>query len=558
MQKRHFWIIGSFAVVLAVITVFIYQNTKKESLASSRNITDFETDSLHFVYLLNKGNRIYALRDKMGSISESLVYFDSALVVAERINSPRMKAFSHFYIGNVYSAWNKQPEETIKHYKKASDIYKLMPEYIGHQYYLNYMLAHAYDKAGDSLKCTAILEDVYESLVLLPDSIKTELSFLSDYAWVSTNIGNYLLAEKFLDTYVKREYIQNNPESSNYLDHYYITRARIDILGKKNRNSSYTDSIKLALSQCSNNFDRQYYLNCLTVLYLASKEYKRAFETLEKEIELNVIINTGEITDILQKNKLLKQLNDTIKEKQIVDQKLNSRNLWLVICSSGIILLVVLFRLFQIKKNRTQIKKEARAKALFTKQLFQVIEDERKRIATDLHDGIGNELTTIKHSLSGNPESWKEKIDELIDEIRTISRNLHPAMFERVGLKITLEQLVERIQYRQNFMLTTEIDYHKGLNSAVELQVYRIIQEGITNMVRHGQAIAGKITVKETEQIVQIEIKDNGIGFDVQQTFEKGKAFGLHSILERSHAIGGVASIRSGKTGTVIDINIQK
>ena len=557
MNRRVLIAAGSM-ILLAGVFFFLPNQPEYKSVRTSGNNISFEEDSLHFIQLLTKGQEIYALRDKLESVQKSLVYFDSALVIAERLNNLQMKAAAHFYIGNVYNAWNGQPEKTIEHYQRTFDLYKQIPRQEARDYYLKYILAHAYDKAHDTLKCTEILNEVYESLNFTPEDVKMKLGFMAEYAWISANIGNYLLSEKFLDRHVDRKSIQNDPQNNNYLDHYYITRAKIDILGKKRVRSPYTDSIELSIGEHLSNFDKQYYFNSLSNLYLASKEYKKAFETRNKEIALSEKINSGEITNLLQKNQLSKQLNDTIKENQIIDYKLKIKNLWLLISGFLILLLLVSFRLFQIQKNRKQIKKETQMKTLFTKQLFKAIEDERKRIATDLHDGIGNELGAMKHLSAAPVEQWNTKIDSIIEEIRTISRNLHPVMFDRIGLKITLEQLVERVQYHQNFMLTTEIDYTTSLGSDVELQVYRIIQEAVTNIIKHANAIAEKITITENDRIVFVEIKDNGKGFNMKDILENGKSFGLLNIIERSRAIGGQAIIKSDNSGTLITIEIFK
>lgn len=558
-MSKQILIVAGCIITLAGIVFFLFNQSRYKAIrTSSDNNTSFEEDSLHFIQLLTKGQEIYALRDKIESVQKSLVYFDSALVIAERHDNIQMKAAVHFYIGNVYNAWNKQPEKTIEHYQKALDLYRLSPTQKTRDYYLKYILAHAYDKANDTIRCNEILNDIYTSLNFIAEDIKMEMSFIAEYAWVSTNIGNYLLAEKFLDRYVDRDLIQNDSRSNNYLDHYYITRARIDIFGKKRNYSPYTDSIESAIGEHLSNFDKQYYFNSLSNLYLASKEYKKAFETRAKENVLSEQINSGEITNLLQKNQLSKQLNETIKENQIIDYKLKIKNLWLLISGFLILLLLVSFRLFQIQKNRKQIKKETQMKTLFTKQLFKAIEDERKRIATDLHDGIGNELGVMKHFSTASAAQWNTKIDSIIEEIRTISRNLHPVMFDRIGLKITLEQLVERVQYHQNFMLTTEIDYTTPLNSDIELQMYRIIQEAVTNMVKHANAIAGKITITENEKAVLVEIKDNGKGFNRKEILENGRSFGLLNIMERSKAIGGRAIIKSDNSGTLITIEILK
>ena len=192
----------------------------------------------------------------------------------------------------------------------------------------------------------------------------------------------------------------------------------------------------------------------------------------------------------------------------------------------------------------------------FTKQLLENTEDERKRIASDLHDSISHELLDLKNSFRQDFPLVNKKIDSIINDIRSISRNLHPIMFDKTGLKANLEQFVERIQQQNDFMVSTEINYKGSLRSADELQIYRIIQEALSNIIKYAKAHAAKITMQEMSGNIFIEIRDNGKGFDVKETLKSSKSFGLHNIIERSRVVGGKANIKSSETGTVITINI--
>ncbi len=194
----------------------------------------------------------------------------------------------------------------------------------------------------------------------------------------------------------------------------------------------------------------------------------------------------------------------------------------------------------------------------FTKQLLETTELERKRIATDLHDSISHELLNLKSIFKQDIGVVNAKIDSIINDIRGISRNLHPVMFDKIGLVPNIEQLVERIQTQSDFLVNTEINYKGTLTSAEELQIYRIIQEALTNIVKYAKAHAAKITISDSNGLVAIEIKDNGKGFNVKETLNSGKAFGLHNILERSRAIAGEAQIDSTDNGTNIHIKILK
>jgi two-component system, NarL family, sensor kinase len=220
-----------------------------------------------------------------------------------------------------------------------------------------------------------------------------------------------------------------------------------------------------------------------------------------------------------------------------------------------IVLAALAYRYWQ---SRKKLKIEKQMSENYTRQLLEKTEEERKRIATDLHDSISHELMGLKSSNTEEFKQANQKIDTIINDIRVISRNLHPVMFDKVGLQNTIEQMAERVQQQHGCLLTADINYANSLSSATELQIYRITQEAINNIVKYANAIAGKISINETDTQVMVEIKDNGKGFDVAHTLNSSKAFGLHNIIERSKAIGGKANIASGNTGTVINIVIPK
>ncbi|MDZ7896851.1 MAG: sensor histidine kinase [Arcicella sp.] len=205
-----------------------------------------------------------------------------------------------------------------------------------------------------------------------------------------------------------------------------------------------------------------------------------------------------------------------------------------------------------------QLEQEKVNSLNFTKQLIESTEAERKRIASDLHDSVSHELLNLKNTFHQDSSTVNDKIDSIINDIRIISRNLHPVMFDKIGLVPNIEQLVERIQTQNDFLVSTEINYSGSLGVADELQIYRIMQEALTNIIKYANAYAAKITMIEMNDKIFIEIKDNGKGFEVKETLNSGKSFGLHNIIERSRVIGGIAAIQSSATGTIITVNIPK
>src|SRR5690606_20295508 len=204
-----------------------------------------------------------------------------------------------------------------------------------------------------------------------------------------------------------------------------------------------------------------------------------------------------------------------LQEKKLADQ--NKMILYLVILTLFIILISVI--VFVWNKNRN-ITKEKKITENYASQLLQKTENERKRIASELHESVSNELINLRHAIEKN--DVRSKIDFILYEVRNISRDISPTLFDKIGLKSSVEQLIERTQNQHNFFITSEINYDGSLDIDKELQLYRIIQEAITNILKHADAMAGKISIEENKKTINVEIRDNGKGFDVQKMLEKG------------------------------------
>ena len=189
-------------------------------------------------------------------------------------------------------------------------------------------------------------------------------------------------------------------------------------------------------------------------------------------------------------------------------------------------------------------KKEVLLQQQFTSQLIDQTELERSRIARDLHDGVNQELMLLKEMVNPNVNSVL-KIDSIIKEIRDISHNLHPEMLDKIGLHKSLEMLCEQMMEANHLFISWEISYTAQLNKKVELQLFRIVQESIKNTLKHAAANAIKVSLFEVNNQLQLEIKDNGKGFDVAKILASGNSFGLNSIIARSKSVEGTVSISS-------------
>ncbi len=319
--------------------------------------------------------------------------------------------------------------------------------------------------------------------------------------------------------------------------------------------------IEQALREVEEQDDYQNQIAFLKVLKenaLLQKNYQKAYAYSEKEKEAEnkitnqrMIAKTMELDKVYETDRKEQQIN--IQKQTIADGKATIALLISLLLAVLLIVISVLSRQRQ-KKNRLESKRNQQ----YTKKLLEKTEEERKRIASDLHDSVSHELLNLKHTMADNPKLTGDKIDMIINDIRSISRNLHPVMFEKVGLSASVEQLVERAQAINQLMVTSDIDYHSSLSVSDELQVYRIVQEALSNTIKYAEAVAAKIIIFEEPQRTFIQIKDNGKGFQVEETLQRKDAFGLHNIIERSKAIGGTARIHSDTNGTVVTVELKR
>jgi signal transduction histidine kinase len=275
---------------------------------------------------------------------------------------------------------------------------------------------------------------------------------------------------------------------------------------------------------------------------------KEKAEKQEKEQALNLAEKDKQLQDI--------QLGTLLQEKSLQLKKMVEKNAligFLLACLSAVLLA---FAAFYWWIRQRQAKKEAAAQAQFTRQLLEQVEDDRGRIAIDLHDSVSHDLLLLKQSIQkeiAGPEVG-DKIDNIINGIRHISRNLHPVMLDKIGLGLSLETLCEQFMQHETMYVSHEIEYKNTLSKSAELQLFRIVQEGLTNALKYSKAEAVKVQIKHSDNALRLDIQDNGKGFEVEKALEGGKAFGLLSIIQRAKAIKGNAEIRSGAGGTTISV----
>lgn len=188
------------------------------------------------------------------------------------------------------------------------------------------------------------------------------------------------------------------------------------------------------------------------------------------------------------------------------------------------------------------------------KRVWRVQEDERKHIARELHDGVGQLLTALINQLQQmhkegqpDPKELHEALNlakQALSDTREISRLMRPRILDDLGLIPALQWLT-RVMGEKN---SIEIELHEqlsvGLDDETQTLVFRVVQEAITNAIKHAQATHIDITVIATERMLVIKIKDNGVGM-TKELSESVDGFGLSAMRDRVAAFGGQLMVES-------------
>lgn len=227
---------------------------------------------------------------------------------------------------------------------------------------------------------------------------------------------------------------------------------------------------------------------------------------------------------------------------------------------------VVIRDMTEKKITEDQLKNSEKQLRILTARLMTAQEDERRRISVGLHDELGQALMHLKFRISSLVKRCEENrpgsgqdcdsvlshMDEVIEYVRRLSRDLSPTVLEELGLTAALQYLMEEFSDHYKigwkFIQLDEID--ELFQPRTQVGIFRIIQEALTNVVRHSLATGMWITVRREDGKVFFSVEDNGIGFEVNQVSSAIGSYvgiGIPSMQERVRMIGGMLEIRSEK-----------
>jgi two-component system sensor histidine kinase DegS len=427
-------------------------------------------------------------------------YFLEALKLANEIDSTQMQINISINIGSTYSRKYKDQDSATFYYNKA-------------------------------LKS-------YYSDTLSYKNLNTEFGIFN-------NIGNAYRRKK---------------EYSKALDYYYkAERLELTKLNRKSKKILYS------------NMDATFYF---------MKDWINAYDYLYKYDSIKDIINLKEqnssITEIEEKYN-----NEKLRADNLETEAQRKQNLNIALGLGGSLALGSIIALLIFKNTKRKQKLAEQQKALESQKLATVLkeqelttidamiegqEKERQRIANDLHDDLGGLMATVKLHFNAlkdkdSPELY-DKTNNLIEEayqkVRSVAHAKNSGVIAKQGLLKAVQNMADKVSVSNTInieVLDHGLDHR--LENSLELTLFRVIQELVTNVIKHAQGTEITIHLTNHDDSINIMVEDNGIGFNPKQITKTNAGMGISSIDKRVAHLDGTLTIESEKNkGTTVIIDI--
>lgn len=509
----------------------------------------------------------------MDNYEKALEYFNQAVTIFEAINNQTNLANTLNNMGLIYMRQQKH-NEAMKLHKQALNIYLQEKD--------DYGISAAFVNIGNSFQELGLKDSsrfYYKKSILYKLKIK-------DHYGLGLAYGDLALSYKNLDSSIY--YLKKDIEHSSIIGNTKsIASAYLNIGNKYNLKGNATKAIEnylqvIDIAQKKGHLNELYKANHhLSEIYFSQNKYEKAAETMTQAYVIKDSIfkieNNKQIIEMQQKYESVKKEKIILEEKEkikalkqakvevelIAVKRKNQIILISAFALVGVLILLMIIYRKNSKQNQkiAQLKIEAQRKG--TKAIIEAQEDERKRIAKDLHDGIVQQLGGVKMAfeneiiIKDNPKYSKlmTVLDDSIQGLRELSHKMMPKTLSEYGLAPAINQMLENsighssIKYSfEHFNLDERYPEH------IEISVYRICQELIQNVLKHSQATLVNIQLFKAKNHLILIVEDNGQGF--KSTTKNG--IGLMNIESRLDTINGNVNFQSSEGGgTLATIKIK-
>lgn len=524
----------------------------------------------------NTLNNIGIAYDELGNFSLSLKYYNQAYNIYKKNKNLEGIALVSTNLGILFKA-HEDYKNVIKYYQEANSIYKKLNKTrevafteanLGSVYY--------YTKQYDSC--------VYYSLKAQKTFKELNILQFLPLTYANAGIGYAALEQNqkaldFLQTAIELNTKYNNRKELSFA-HIHLAKLMLKLkkLNEASENAKKAIDIAEVIGASKQVMDAQETLATISEkqgnfkdayqLHLAATKIKDSLFQKDK----TALISDYQVR--YQTEKKEQQIKTLHQQNTIQQLKIKQRNLGLAIAVFMIVGGSVTGYLFY---SRRKIKEEARLQSEINKQqeattkaVLSAEENERGRIAAELHDGVGQLLSTALMNMNGlvdqfqyQNEEEKEKaqntldlINDSYDEIRSISHQMMPNALLKAGLTSAVKDFVNKIDKNKIKVSLDIVGLNERLDQQVESVLYRVIQETVNNVIKHAQATKLNIQFLKDEDGVAITIEDNGKGFDAQ-LLDSSAGIGLKNMMSRIAFLKGSIDFDSAPgRGTLVAIHI--
>jgi len=196
-------------------------------------------------------------------------------------------------------------------------------------------------------------------------------------------------------------------------------------------------------------------------------------------------------------------------------------------------------------------------------EVMHVQDEERRRIARELHDDLGQQLSLLKMLLSRgtNHEELDEIASSALSTVRNLSYLLHPPLLDETGLRAALDWFIEGLAQRSGIQIAMQVrpDIFPRLSAEIETAIFRVIQEALMNVVRHAKTESARVEIEKRPELVLVRVRDYGRGLPAELAgLSAGKrvGVGISGMRERIRQFGGELQVTRSEPGTLVEASI--
>ncbi len=513
--------------------------------------------------LLNRENEVLLYR---GNLYQSMGFSPKALEIFLEVQSnidnnysPQYKADLYYYIAKIYYELNeldKAKTYLSKSLKVAND------ENLIQHTFSNYLLLSGTSRKKDTIqKYHELAREIIESN---PNLSYEKVSLLNNQAMFNKALSNFSKSKK---QYLEAIKISIENGFQKHLLNIYNNYAYL-LMAESKYDSAYyylNEALNIAQDIKSLDLESEIY-DSFSDYYERTGDYEKALKYTDMYIVKREAFRRQQSK---QRTMFLSAVFETEqKEKEILQQENEIATLWLYMLGTFAFLtvsigFVVYFRQ-KLSLSRSRLETVEKGKELeIADAMINGQDAERKRLAMDLHDGLGARLGSLRFLVDGffKPnEKYNDvisSIDSITQNVRELSHRMLPSQLENLGLEPTITNLASSINKSKKFVVDFETNLERRLSSKLEINIYYLIYELINNATKHSKGNSIFVQLLEHDDGLSLSVEDNGGGFEMN---ENSKGHGLKNIKTRIEYLGGEFFIDSNddETNFLIEIPNEK